>query len=425
VTRETWPGTLGDVPVPRTQAGVPGAARTVGPSPQQSSDDLTIALVVAAVWWLDLVVVGVADVPQPLATIGVVVTCLPLALRRSQPLLVAAAVFASLMLQAAAGIDPDVSILPGVAVGVAMYTLGADRSDERALTGLLFGLFAGCALVLSTPGYGAGDFLLFGAPIVAPFLAGRVVERFVLEDVDPTTAPVATDRTDDVPLSVSQERTAIAQDVHGLLRAEVVDGMADPARGEAAARTLDRLVDLLGGDLHPPGTRPPSVVDVPDLVTGAARHGADLRLVLRDGGRAVRDPAALRLPDDVSLAVFRILEDAIDNVVDHAAPCGGTVAISRLDDHVEVEVLDEGAPLPDPVRGHGGLLAMRERAVAHGGTLYAARRDAGGVRIRVRMPLPQSVPDEDEPASDDEDPGDAVVLTDPTPSTATTLPTPN
>ncbi|MGE4428851.1 MAG: hypothetical protein AB7G37_20540, partial [Solirubrobacteraceae bacterium] len=91
--------------VPRTQAaGSVTARRAAGASPEQTSDDLTIALVLAALWWLDLVVVGVADVPQPAATIGVLVTCLPLAFRRAQPLLVGAAVLGSLMLQAAVGI---------------------------------------------------------------------------------------------------------------------------------------------------------------------------------------------------------------------------------------------------------------------------------------------------------------------------------
>ncbi|MGE4428616.1 MAG: sensor histidine kinase, partial [Solirubrobacteraceae bacterium] len=290
-------------------------------------------------------------------------------------------------------------------------------------------------------------FLLAGFTMVARFLAGRIVVRFVVVAVDEQPPSRGrdgrgligpADREDEPPLSVSRERARIAQDVHGIVRTEIERLTDDPDRSSRVTAELDRLVDLLGGDLAPAGD-PPGVTDVPDLIAEAAPHGADLRLVLRNGVRAVPDASGLGLPVDVSLAIYRVLEDAIDNVVDHAAPCGGTVTIHRLEDHVEVEVLDDGEPLANPVRGHGGLLAIRERATAHGGTLYAARRDAGGVRIRVRLPLPQEDPvadeapdptddgpdrsdDPDQPDDGPVEPEDAEILTDPASSTTTTAP---
>ena len=144
--------------------------------------------------------------------------------------------------------------------------------------------------------------------------------------------------------------------------------------------------------------------DLDSLVERARGTGLDVRLERLDGeGRAVEAHELTEgLPAGVDLAAFRIVQEALTNVVRHAEATRATVRIRRTGDALEVQVDDDGvgvagaagaadARLGDP-HGEGGrgITGMRERALALGGTADAAPRPGRGFRVRARLPLTAS-----------------------------------
>ena len=100
----------------------------------------------------------------------------------------------------------------------------------------------------------------------------------------------------------------------------------------------------------------------------------------------------LEMPEDlpelsaaVEVAIYRIVEEALTNVVRHARATHCRVALSAERD-VELTIADDGVGLPELRRPGVGLLSMRERAEELGGTCRFANADEGGTRITVRLP---------------------------------------
>ncbi|PRX90018.1 signal transduction histidine kinase [Allonocardiopsis opalescens] len=120
-------------------------------------------------------------------------------------------------------------------------------------------------------------------------------------------------------------------------------------------------------------------------------------LVGRFGGRG---PAVdLRLPEgepqwppEVTSTVYRVVQEALTNVVRHARRASAvTVTVGQDDGAVTVEVVDDAQPVrrgPAPDGGGFGLLGMRERVEALGGTLRAGPGAEGGWSVRAVLPLP-------------------------------------
>jgi signal transduction histidine kinase len=95
------------------------------------------------------------------------------------------------------------------------------------------------------------------------------------------------------------------------------------------------------------------------------------------------------LPDDVDAAAFRIVQEALTNVIRHAGPATATVRVAYGEHDLTVEINDDGHRLPvDDGAGTGkGLLGMRERVAAMGGALQAGPQPRRGFRVRARLPL--------------------------------------
>jgi signal transduction histidine kinase len=92
------------------------------------------------------------------------------------------------------------------------------------------------------------------------------------------------------------------------------------------------------------------------------------------------------LPAAIEVAMYRIAQEALTNVVRHAK-AQHCVLTLEVDDHVCLEVRDDGQGLPTDYRAGVGLTSMRERAAELGGTCAVVPVDAGGTRILVRLPL--------------------------------------
>ena len=128
--------------------------------------------------------------------------------------------------------------------------------------------------------------------------------------------------------------------------------------------------------------------------------GVDARLARRPGRAQRATPASPcarssratygRLPASVELAAFRIVQEAITNVVRHSGARHADVRLDYGADVLSVRIDDDGsgaAARAASLEPGSGLRGMRERAVALGGTLTVGAAPAGGVRVEAVLPL--------------------------------------
>ena len=161
---------------------------------------------------------------------------------------------------------------------------------------------------------------------------------------------------------------------------------------QAAIADIRRLVYAL---------RPPALDDLGLIaaIREQARHSAMAPLQV-----AVQAPESLpALPAAVEVAAYRIVQEALTNVVRHA---GARTCVVRLACPTQAEaalhllIEDDGRGLPADPRAGVGLTSMRERAVELGGTCAITSGSTGGTRVEVVLPLaPQSAPDRAPPQS--------------------------
>ncbi|ABP54260.1 histidine kinase, dimerisation and phosphoacceptor region [Salinispora tropica CNB-440] len=205
--------------------------------------------------------------------------------------------------------------------------------------------------------------------------------------------------------AVVGERVRIARELHDVVAHHVsvmgVQAAAcrrvldrDPAKArtalaavEESARTavdeLRRMLGVLRARDHEPGTvdSPAGISRVTTVVERARETG--LRATLGVYG----DPVPIS--DSISQAAYRTVQEAVTNTLKHAgAATILDVRIRYLTHEVEVDVTDDGRSSSTMNADGVGLVGMRERVAAHGGTLEVGPRAAGGWRVRARFPLP-------------------------------------
>jgi signal transduction histidine kinase len=123
------------------------------------------------------------------------------------------------------------------------------------------------------------------------------------------------------------------------------------------------------------------------LVSSVQKHsGLDCALHVEGEDPGAVDTGLTRTADDVSLAAFRVLQEALTNVVRHADATRVEVTL-RFAGGVSLRVDDDGAGIPEaPSRTGMGLIGMRERARALGGSVVVEPRPGGGTRVRCELP---------------------------------------
>lgn len=157
-------------------------------------------------------------------------------------------------------------------------------------------------------------------------------------------------------------------------------------------RLLGMLRDSDGRPQDPDLMPAPGLADLEDLVARTAESG--IRVELRVTGK----PAETSTP--LELAVYRIVQEALTNVIKHADATRARVLLDYGRHEIGVIVVDDGHGLPaiaptgitpapataDPNPGHG-LVGMHERVAAYGGHFHAGPLPAGGFRVSARIPL--------------------------------------
>ena len=201
-----------------------------------------------------------------------------------------------------------------------------------------------------------------------------------------------------------EERARIARELHDVIAhsvsvmviqaggARLVMG-ADLVQAEASLRVAERvgrealaeIRRLLGvldmadnpGELAPQ----PGLTDMPSLIARAQAAGITTELSV-EGSPVIVSPA-------LDLCAYRIVQEALTNVLKHANAGRAEVAVRWATDAVELEVSDDGRGerATSLNAGGHGLTGMRERAGMHGGTLQVGRGAGGGYLVRARLPF--------------------------------------
>ncbi len=350
---------------------------------------------------------------------------LPVAVRRIWPLPVFIVVVAAVAALTALGRAP---LSADLMLGMAAYMAALRLSRPVAVAALVAAETAIGAGLLSAAAAGRTDSELLHSMLAAAamwFVGVGVRERrkyqagVAEQAAQRQQAEAAHSRR-----AAAEERLRIARELHDVLAHTLsvvavqagVGRRVGPARPAEALRALAvvedssrgaldelrRILGLLRGDDEP---------DVPWMPGHAGHAGQDQALApapgLADLGdlaamvRSAGTPVSLAFTGDVTavppaaaLTVYRIVQEALTNVVRHAPGAEATVRIRVSADGIRIGVTDTGRardteapPRSAAPAGQHGIVGMRERAAAFGGTLNAKAADGGGFQVTAFLPL--------------------------------------
>lgn len=353
------------------------------------------------VWTADA---GALAADRPVHALLVAVATLPLFLRRHRPLL------ALLLVIGAAWVHAELGGTSGVlwfGLCLAMYALGAHGDRWSVVAGSA--VVAAGVLVMDGPRLLAGDpldevlpawFILAGLVGLGRWMRHRHPET---EQLQARAVRTEQQVAEQATRAVADERARIARELHDLVAHSMgviviqaqagqraLDSRPDLARGalasiETAGRQglaeMRRLLGLLTGAAEDTVSPQPGLSALDELIGQVRSAGVRVELV-------VEGPVA-SLPAGVDLAAYRIVQEALTNVLKHAGPASVEVLVRARGGVVEVEVCDDGRGAPTPGPGHG-LIGMRERAALYGGNLEAGGQPGGGYRVRARLSVEEA-----------------------------------
>ncbi|MEW2328645.1 sensor histidine kinase [Micromonospora chersina] len=338
---------------------------------------------------------GVHEPPWVSVLVGMALG-LPLAVRRRWPITVAVVISSVATVALISGVIPNyAAAAPALAIGLSFYTAAVSTSTRRSLrcaSGCL--ALVSVALVLTASDlWSRTGGVVYAAVMIAPaWMIGWLVRE--------RRALAARQGEHLARQAAAEERLRVARELHDVVahtlslivvKAAVANHVAeaDPREAGAALRVIEetgrtaltdvrRVLGALRADT--PYAPTPGLDELPRLARQAAIGGVDVRLDVR------LEESAAAVPESVGLAVYRVVQEAVTNVVKHAAPaaCRATVTVTPRE--VRVEVTDDGRrPALAGREGHG-LIGMRERVTLHGGEFRAGPRPGGGFAVTASLP---------------------------------------
>jgi len=366
--------------------------------------DLLVLDSLAALITASVCVYAASEVPQGrgphepvwLSVVTGALIGMPLVGRHRWPIGVAAAVTAASAAALLTAVIPDYAAAgPALAITVALYAVGL-LAPERRSTAMATGCFVGMAAVLAVVADGLWDragAIGYAAVMVGPaWVIGLMLRQ--------RRASAARFHAQLVREAATEERLRVARDLHDVVghtmsliavKASVAVHVAAERPQEAldALRVIEatsrdalletrRLLGMLRDEEPDP---PPGPDDLLALAERASAGGVQVRL---DVPPDVFDGSVLS--DPVVRSVYRIVQEALTNVVKHAAPAQCRASVTVDPDAVSIEVVDDGRRPAEAVRPGHGLIGMRERAGLHGGSFAAGPQPEGGFRVSVRLP---------------------------------------
>ncbi|MFC8818647.1 sensor histidine kinase [Streptomyces rochei] len=343
---------------------------------------------------------------DPLAWTLVALLHLPLALRTRAPVTVCLAVHACWTVYVTLGYWPVVGSFGPM---LAVYTVASLRPTRiaAACAALLAGVWIYAGVVSDAEAMASVVGQAVGFPLVL-WRFGHVARR-----TGELTRQLRAEQAERARREVAGERVRIARELHdvvahhiavinvqaGLARF-VFDSDARTARdaldtiegasGEALAE-LRRMLGLLRADgvQGADGAPAPGLDQLDDMVARVRGGGVGVELRITGTPRP--------LPPGVQLCVYRVVQEALTNVLKHAPGAHAAVELAYRAGEVTVSVTDDGHgtgggegvdPATIPERGGHGLIGMRERAKLYGGTIAVGPRSEGGFGVRLTLPTP-------------------------------------
>ncbi|NYE40366.1 sensor histidine kinase [Streptomyces fulvorobeus] len=352
--------------------------------------------------------------PEPLSVVLMVLCAAVLVLRRRRPMGVLAATGA---LSAAEFVVTDPPAPVVMSAVIALYTVAShtDRPTTWRVGLLTMTVLTAAAMFFgSAPWYSQENLGVFAWTGMAGAAGDAVRSRRAFVDAIRERAERAErTREEEARRRVAEERLRIARDLHDVVAhhialvnvqagvaAHVMDKRPDQAKealahvrdaSRSALNELRATVGLLrqSGDPEAPTEPAPGLAVLGELVRTFRNAGLPVDVACTDPG----DP----LPAAVDLAAYRVIQEALTNVRKHAgAGAKAEVSVVRVGATVEITVLDNGggrseegpaARSGDGDGGGHGLIGMRERVTAFGGTLTAGPRYGGGFRVHAILPV--------------------------------------
>ena len=347
---------------------------------------------------------GPDSVATALTYLFVALVFLPLVIRRKRP---TAALALTTILSVVYSVTPNPPVPTLLAPIVALYVFGTLRS--RRDVWIAYALVTAVTLVTSVnPQAGVGwigDVVSTVTSFAVAAALGDAARsrRAYIAAVEQRAIDAERTREDEARRRVEEERLRIARELHDVtthslsiiaLQAGAAEKAVrrDPDGAIAALHTirvtskesLDELRAMLGvlrsanedAPLSPAGR----LERLPELVRTVEQAGVHVTLDVADDLGDV--------PAYVDVSAYRIVQEAITNVVRHAQASAARVVVRREGDELTLEIADDGlgASAEAGAEGHG-IAGMRERVAALGGTFSAGPVQGGGFRVAARLPL--------------------------------------
>jgi signal transduction histidine kinase len=350
----------------------------------------------------------------PNAILSVLVTS-TLAWRRTRPLPALTWIFAVYAVTFVV-FRHDLEMVAGFIVIIVLVASGAYYAGRRhALACLAVGLAILAVLIPLEPRLGGWSGAVFDAAFVAlPWLAARALRsREDRAAALGTQLALAEARQREILL---EQRAQIARELHdivahsvsvillqvGAARMRALDQpvVAEPlhaaeASGRQALAELRRLLGVLndsaaedrgrdhGADGRVPDAPQPSIATLDRLASTVRAAGLDIDLAIAGEVRP--------LPPGLELSVYRIVQEALTNVLKHAQASTARVRVVYGPDAVSIDVVDDGTgPTACGTPPGHGLVGMRQRARVFGGTTSAGPAPGGGWHVRAELPAERS-----------------------------------
>ncbi|MGN6243631.1 MAG: sensor histidine kinase [Motilibacteraceae bacterium] len=321
---------------------------------------------------------------------------LPLIWRSRWPATAGLVVGTGFLAQSWLGVDPGKEIATIVAMFLAAASLGGIDRLRRSASAV--------AALLALAVLAASGVVFAAVVVLGGWLVGRVL--LIRRQESQRLATLAIDHEVRARTAVLEERQRIARELHDVVAhtvsvmvvqaggaSEVMGTAPEQARasleriqdaGQQALQELRRLLGVLRTD-EDEQTSPapaPGLSAVPELVRSL--RSAGMRLTFDDAAQC-----ATRLDPGVDLTAYRIVQEALTNALKHGRGDAVALSIERTDERVQLSVVG-GRPGRAPGVGHG-LVGMRERVAACGGTVTAGPGPDGRFAVTAWLPATQGI----------------------------------
>ncbi|MBC9712314.1 sensor histidine kinase [Streptomyces sp. TRM66268-LWL] len=360
--------------------------------------------------------------PEAISVVLMVASAGALVFRRRAPLLVLILTVAATLVELTTG-DQRAPVM--MAVVIALFTVASmtDRPTTWRFALPIMAVMTAAAMLTSKLPWYAQENLGVVAWSGLAAAAGDALRsrRAFIDAIRERAERAERTREQEALRRVAEERLRIARDLHDVVAhhialvnvqagvaSHVMDKRPDQAKEalahvrEASRSALNELRATVGllrqsGDPEAPTEPAPGLARLDDLLDTFRAAGLPVELVHNDNGE--------QLQAAVDLAAYRIIQEALTNVQKHAGMgAKAEVSVLRVSRNLEITVLDNGGtgrgadtgagasvdeddkPSPTPEGGHG-LIGMRERVSALGGTCTTGPRYGGGFRVHAILPL--------------------------------------